>query len=152
MNSMAVGKQTITGLPDLVESALGRNTIRQPTHSSRPLLPALMPAIRIFPLFRSESTAAIRLARFDNNWTKTVLADGFGDGFVPGFISDHSYMQGPGSESDSFLLNDTVSNAASTLDWSTRYADYEAMLQQTRGRKCLQRESHGHRVQLELWR
>ncbi|MGD0388819.1 MAG: hypothetical protein ABSC42_07685 [Tepidisphaeraceae bacterium] len=69
----------------------------------------------------------------DNNWTKNVLADGLADGFVPGFISDHSYMQGPGSESDSFLLNDTVSNPSSTLDWSTRYSDYENILQQTVG-------------------
>ncbi|MGA2440177.1 MAG: hypothetical protein ABSH08_04415, partial [Tepidisphaeraceae bacterium] len=69
----------------------------------------------------------------DDNWTKDVLADGMTDGFVPGFISDHSYMYGPGSESDSFLLNDTVSNPASTLDWSTRYSDYENTLQQTVG-------------------
>ncbi len=69
----------------------------------------------------------------DNNWTRNVLADGFADGFVPGFISDHSYMQGPGAESDSFLLNDTVSNAASSLDWSTRYSDYEAILVATVG-------------------
>ena len=52
-------------------------------------------------------------------------------GFVPGFISDHSYMQAPGNENDSFLLNDTVSDAGSILDWSTRYADYESLLQQT---------------------
>jgi hypothetical protein len=69
----------------------------------------------------------------DNNWTRNVLTDGFADGFVPGFISDHSYMQGPGAESDSFLLNDTVSDAGSTLDWSTRYSDYEAMLVATVG-------------------
>jgi alpha-L-arabinofuranosidase len=69
----------------------------------------------------------------DNNWTHNVLQDGLADGFVPGFISDHSYMQGPGAESDSFLLNDTVSDAASTLDWSTRYSLYETMLQQIDG-------------------
>ena len=50
---------------------------------------------------------------------------------MPGFISDHSYMQAPGGESDSFLLNDTVSDPGSLLDWSTRYADYESLLQQT---------------------
>jgi alpha-L-arabinofuranosidase len=72
----------------------------------------------------------------DNNWTKNVLADGLADGFVPGFISDHSYMYGPGSESDSVLLNDTVSNPASNLDWSTRYSDYENILQQTVGAKA----------------
>ena len=32
----------------------------------------------------------------DNNWTKNVLTQGLAIGFVPGFISDHSYMQGPG--------------------------------------------------------
>ena len=67
----------------------------------------------------------------DNNWTKNVLAAGLSMGFVPGFISDHSYMQAPGNENDSFLLNDTVSDAGSILDWSTRYADYESLLQQT---------------------
>ena len=69
----------------------------------------------------------------DNDWTKNVLTDGLADGFVPGFISDHSYMQGPGQESDSFLLDDTVSNSASVLDWSTRYADYQTVLGQTLG-------------------
>ena len=33
----------------------------------------------------------------DNNWTKNVLTIGLTDGFMPGFISDHSYMQAPGS-------------------------------------------------------
>ena len=67
----------------------------------------------------------------DNNWTKTVVTDGLGDGFVPGFISDHNYMYGSGSENDALLLNHTDSDPASILDWSTRYSDYEAMLQQT---------------------
>jgi alpha-L-arabinofuranosidase len=69
----------------------------------------------------------------DDDWTKNVLTDGLKDGFVPGFISDHSYMQAPGSESDSFLLNDTVTDSASLLDWSTRYADYQSLLQQVLG-------------------
>jgi alpha-L-arabinofuranosidase len=69
----------------------------------------------------------------DGNWTRGVLSDGQAIGFVPNFISDHSYMQDPGNESDSFLLNDTVSNAASVLDWSTRYSDYENLLTQTVG-------------------
>jgi hypothetical protein len=67
----------------------------------------------------------------DNNWTKNVLAAGLSIGFVPGFISDHSYMQAPGAESDSFLLNDSVSDSSSLFDWSTRYADYASLLQQT---------------------
>ena len=69
----------------------------------------------------------------DDDWTKNVLADGLADGFVPGFISDHSYMQAPGEESDSFLLDDTVSDSGSVLDWTTRYADYQTVLQQTLG-------------------
>ena len=67
----------------------------------------------------------------DNFWTRNVLTAGLSVGFVPAFISDHSYMQGPGAESDSFLLNNTVSYAPSILDWSTRYADYQSLLQQT---------------------
>ena len=67
----------------------------------------------------------------DSDWTKNVLADGLKIGFVPGFISDHSYMQGPGVENDSFLLNDTVANPGSMLDWSTQYTAYESLLQST---------------------
>ncbi len=69
----------------------------------------------------------------DNFWTKNVLAAGLNIGFVPGFISDHSYMQDPGSESDAFLLNNTDAYAPSILDWSTRYAAYQTVLQQTLG-------------------
>jgi alpha-L-arabinofuranosidase len=68
-----------------------------------------------------------------NGWTTNVLKDGLADGFVPAFISDHNYMQAPGDESDSFLLDDTVSDGASILDWSTRYADYETLLSETVG-------------------
>ncbi len=64
----------------------------------------------------------------DNNWTSNVLKDGASLGFVPGFISDHSYMQAPGNESDHFLLQDTVMDPSSVLDWTTRYGDYESML------------------------
>jgi hypothetical protein len=64
-----------------------------------------------------------------NSWTSRVLTDGLALGFVPGFISDHSYMQAPGGESDSFLLQHTVSDPGSVLDWATRYADYQALLQ-----------------------
>ncbi len=72
----------------------------------------------------------------DNNWTKNVLTQGLAIGFVPGFISDHSYMQAPGQESDSTLLLDTVSDPNSILDWSTRYADYESLLQSVLGSKA----------------
>jgi alpha-L-arabinofuranosidase len=69
----------------------------------------------------------------DNNWTENVLADGLADGFVPGFISDHSYAQQPGVESDAVLLNGTVTKTNSILDWSTRYAEYESLLETTLG-------------------
>ncbi len=69
----------------------------------------------------------------DNDWTENVLAHGLADGFVPGFISDHSYMQAPGAESDSILLDDTVSDSGSIDNWTTRYADYETVLQETLG-------------------
>jgi alpha-L-arabinofuranosidase len=72
----------------------------------------------------------------DNSWTRNVLTAGLSIGFVPAFISDHSYMQGPGAESDSFLLNNTVSYAPSVLDWSTRFADYQSVLAQTLGGKA----------------
>ena len=69
------------------------------------------------------------------NWTKNVLADGavLTPAFIPGFISDHSYMQAAGTESDSFLLDDTVSLSGSSnlLNWSTRCSDYQTVLQQT---------------------
>ena len=69
----------------------------------------------------------------DNDWTKNVLEQGLAIGFVPGFISDHSYMQAAGQESDSTLLLDTVSDPNSVLDWSTRYALYQSLLQEVLG-------------------
>jgi len=67
-----------------------------------------------------------------NNWISNVLEQCATQGFTPGFISDHVYMQNPGSESDSFLLFDTVSDTTQTsenpLDWAQRSADYEALL------------------------
>ena len=61
------------------------------------------------------------------SWTKTVMADEINDGMSASsmFISDHSYAQTAGSENDSFLLNDTVTDPSSVLDWTTRYDDYE---------------------------
>ncbi|HEX4141974.1 MAG TPA: MBG domain-containing protein [Pirellulales bacterium] len=72
----------------------------------------------------------------DNNWTANVLADELADGLVPGFISDHSYAQSPGSENDSNLLNGTVTNPSSILDWSTRYAAYESLVVQALGNQA----------------
>jgi alpha-L-arabinofuranosidase len=65
----------------------------------------------------------------DNNWTKNVLTQGQSIGFVPGFISDHSYMQAPGQENDTTLLLHTVSDPNTLYDWSTRATDYHTLLQ-----------------------
>ena len=71
----------------------------------------------------------------DNNWTKNVLADAYNDfnKYVPGFISDHNYVQGPGGESDSNLLNGTVTQNGNIDDWATRYSDYQTSLNATVG-------------------
>ncbi len=87
----------------------------------------------IFPTLHIGIDSGDPTGNSDNNWTKGVLTAGEAIGFVPGFISDHNYVQGPGSESDSFLLNDTVSDVGSTLSWATRDSDYETMLKQIVG-------------------
>jgi hypothetical protein len=63
-----------------------------------------------------------------NNWVPDVLQQSVEQGFTIGFISDHNYVQAPGSESDSTLLLDTVSDPASEDDWAVRAADYDALL------------------------
>jgi hypothetical protein len=69
-----------------------------------------------------------------DTWLVPVLQDGVSQGFIPGFISDHNYVQTPGQESDSYLLNDTVSDPANTVaDWAARAAGYRSLLQQTLG-------------------
>jgi hypothetical protein len=83
------------------------------------------------------------LGSLDNNLMQTVVTDLYNDGkaapynltngLVPGFISDHVYMQNAGSESDLVLLNHTVSDPNSLLDWSNRYNDFEAMLKSVLG-------------------
>jgi alpha-L-arabinofuranosidase len=52
---------------------------------------------------------------------------------TPGFLSDHQYMQAPGSEKDSTLLLHTVSDPSSSHDWATRAATYRSLLNQTLG-------------------
>ncbi len=54
-------------------------------------------------------------------------------GFTIGFISDHNYVQAPGSESDSTLLLDTVSDPSSPYDWAVRATDYTDLLNQYLG-------------------
>ena len=59
---------------------------------------------------------------------------------MPGFLSDHNYVQAPGSESDSNLLLDTTtgsntdpSDPGNPYDWAVRAADYESLLTQYLG-------------------
>ncbi len=71
----------------------------------------------------------------NNNWISNVLQQSVAQGFMPGFLSDHNYVQAPGSESDSNLLLNTVSNPNNQdpnnpYDWAVRAADYEKLLTQ----------------------
>jgi alpha-L-arabinofuranosidase len=73
-----------------------------------------------------------------DNWTGDVLQQSAEQGFIPGFLSDHNYVQQPGSESDSTLLLDTVSDPDPTdpdnpYDWTVRAQDYENLIQQDLG-------------------
>jgi hypothetical protein len=73
-----------------------------------------------------------------DNWTGDVLQQSAEQGFIPGFLSDHNYVQQPGSESDSTLLLDTVSDPDPTdpdnpYDWTVRAQDYENLIQQYLG-------------------
>jgi alpha-L-arabinofuranosidase len=65
-------------------------------------------------------------------WLGGVLTVLAANHFTPGFLSDHVYEQSGGSESDSYLLNDTVSDTsqsgADPTDWAQRAADYESDL------------------------
>jgi hypothetical protein len=63
-----------------------------------------------------------------DTWMADVLQQCAAQGFTPGFISDHNYMQEPGDESDSFLLQDTVADSASSLSWAARSAGYRSQL------------------------
>jgi alpha-L-arabinofuranosidase len=68
-----------------------------------------------------------------NGWVGNVLKQAAAQGFTVGFISDHSYVQGPGSESDSTLLLSTFSNTKSIDDWVVRGADYKTLISQDLG-------------------
>jgi hypothetical protein len=70
-----------------------------------------------------------------NNWIGNVLQQSAAQGFTPGFISDHLYVQAPGSESDSNLLLNTFSDPSSVDDWITRGADYQGVISQYLGSK-----------------
>ena len=68
-----------------------------------------------------------------NNWIPDVLQQSVMQGFTIGFISDHNYVQAPGSESDSTLLLDTVSDPSSPFDWAVRATGYTDLLDQYLG-------------------
>jgi hypothetical protein len=75
-----------------------------------------------------------------NNWTANILQQSVAQGFMPGFLSDHNYVQAPGSESDSNLLLDTTtgsntdpSDPGDPYSWSARAAGYESLLTQYLG-------------------
>jgi hypothetical protein len=63
-----------------------------------------------------------------SNWTVNILQQSKSQGFMPGFLSDHNYVQSPGGESDSNLLLHTVSDPSSPDAWSVRAAGYETDL------------------------
>jgi hypothetical protein len=75
-----------------------------------------------------------------DHWTASILQQSAVQGFMPGFLSDHNYVQAPGSESDANLLLDTVTDTGSNssdpgnpYDWAVRAADYEALITQYLG-------------------
>ncbi len=77
----------------------------------------------------------------DNNWTPNILQQSVAQGFTPGFLSDHHYVQAPGQESDANLLLNTGSSTGTQdptnpENWAVRAADYRALLQQTLGAKA----------------
>ena len=70
-----------------------------------------------------------------NSWTAAILQQAASQGLTVGFLSDHNYVQAPGSESDSGLLLNTTTGANSDpndptdpYDWSVRGAAYETLL------------------------
>ncbi len=87
-----------------------------------------------------DPTISIGLAtgsvNYDNNWTSNILTQSVAQGFAPGFLSDHIYLQGPGNESDSYLLH-AVRNASqdanSPADWVLRANAYRNLLTQRLG-------------------
>lgn len=77
----------------------------------------------------------------ENNWTKNVLTIGVQQGFAPGFLSDHHYMQAPGQENDATLLLNTASGTGAQdptnpMNWSARASGYRQLLQQTLGARA----------------
>ena len=114
----------------------GRSTTTRCSTTRPPTLPLPSSFKRTpqpsIPRSRSASTRAVPTTRY-NNWLPDVLQQSVTQGFTIGFISDHNYVQIAGSESDSTLLLDTVSDPNSIYDWSVRAADYTSLLNQYLG-------------------
>jgi hypothetical protein len=75
-----------------------------------------------------------------NNWLAGILQQSVAQNFMPGFLSDHIYVQAPGSESDSNLLLNTTtgtnsdpSDPGDPFNLVARAADYESVLTQYLG-------------------
>jgi hypothetical protein len=75
-----------------------------------------------------------------NNWTANILQQSASRGLTVGFLSDHNYVQAPGSENDANLLLHTVSDTASNpndpgnpYDWAVRASAYQKLLTQYLG-------------------
>jgi hypothetical protein len=75
-----------------------------------------------------------------NNWIAGILQQSVSQGFMPGFLSDHNYVQAPGNESDSNLLLDTTTGTSSDpsdpgnpFDVAQRAAAYQSDLTQYLG-------------------
>ncbi len=94
-----------------------------------------------------------------NNWTADILQQAASQGLTVGFLSDHNYVQAPGSESDSNLLLDTVtgtnsdpSDPGNPYNWAARAADYESLLTKYLGAAGEQGPAPCDGVQLGLFK
>ena len=79
-------------------------------------------------------------------------------GFMPGFLSDHNYVQAPGSESDSNLLLDTTTGTSSDpsdpgdpYDWAAARGRLRERAHPVSGRGRQERPVARDRVQLGLF-
>jgi hypothetical protein len=68
-----------------------------------------------------------------SNWITGVLQNAASQGLSIGFISDHNYVQSPGTENDATLLLGTVSDPDSPDDWAVRAAGFTNLLDQYLG-------------------
>ncbi len=145
--NMGVGKSITMVWLARTASAPAPSTIRQPMRRLPPNSPDLpLEITAVPPVLRFISIgidSGDPTGNTDHNWTANVLTDGLRLGFVPGFISDHVYVQGAGGESDENLLLDTVSDSTSNDDWVKPTTAYQSLLQRTLRRPSRRRTSNG---------